>query len=459
MYSNEWLLAFQIQVAIAICSLIIARLWLDIPWGTALLAISFGNAIPVMEFPGFAAWLYLQDFMVLLLLGSLILSLSIRWTTMGGLTALTLLVWPGLATTLTVFLGIPEGYAWAAFLYRRFAMVVLVIALAGGSWNKVRASDFLDMWLLIWGGMCVFALFHYFGFVNLDFFRGLEKGLASIEEGAAAQRGFLGISRAGTGVLGSTAFAYCLALLLFDPQLGSRRTLLCMTTGTLSFVVVLFSGSRTGFIACMMAVAYLGFRSLQLVRNVRVGRILLGGAFAGILLTGVVARGLDVVRTRLQLREGFQSEGFHARTITQRSLLKVASTNPHVGLVGLGGGTSAHFRFLVGGLSHAHNDYLQFLWEGGFPGFVFFLAWLFMLFRAMQPKNGGYMHVLGIGGQAMMLAGLVMGMAEGHLAAFSTRMIAPSILVLITYCLIARDIKLASQVHSEPDLCVEEVSS
>lgn len=110
-------------------------------------------------------------------------------------------------------------------------------------------------------------------------------------------------------------------------------------------------------------------------------------------------------------------------------------------MLGIGGGTGAHFRFLVGGLSHSHNDYLQFMWEGGIPGFVLFIIWLFLLFHLMRPGRRGHIHVLGVAGQGMMLAGLVMGMTEGHLAAYSSRMITPSLMVLVMYSLIIRELQ------------------
>jgi O-antigen ligase len=163
-----------------------------------------------------------------------------------------------------------------------------------------------------------------------------------------------------------------LPLAIVRAILDRRRTWVYTLIAAMLFASVVTAGSRAGAILCSAEIVFIPMLAFSrgLISGRSLARVLAGSILAGTLLTGVV--GWEVIWNRLQ-----EPNPYSLRAELLRSSLEMARDRPLMGF-GLGTWSSAypayaHFddgRFV----NQAHNDWAQWLAEGGIPFFLIMLA-------------------------------------------------------------------------------------
>ena len=316
----------------------------------------------------------------------------------------------------------------------------------------MKVRDLIDMFAILWIGKAIVGLMQYFGLINVDFVLTDVVGGESIVEGGKAQRGFLGLRRGTVGIFSSAILAYCVAQLLLGRRLGAVRVTLYTLAISLSAVVVLFSGSRTGAIACLSGVTYVSLVAFRYLRHVRAGRLVVFGTLGAAVAVYLVAPAATVVQERLEMRAGIGAS--HVRLEAQKKVFEHAVTHAEAGLLGMGR-DSGQFRLFLGTpLYHPHSEYLEILWTSGFTGLLLYLLLLHRVYFGMKPEQRGSPDALCIGVRGMFVAGLVSGLAVGNLLGVSMSLATYGTFVLFLYGLLyghckRRDVRLrAAQPHS-----------
>jgi hypothetical protein len=427
-FTQQWYLALLGQGCIALAALFVAVTVLRIPARTALLGALFLNSIPVTTAPGFRTELFIHD----LIMPILLLMVVIRFARMPrgifGIALVAIFLWPlvGVLLGLTYRAG---GYSWITFLYRRFGLLVFLLA-GAAAFRDLRVRDLFDTYVLVWIGMAVVGLAQYFGLINVDFVLTDIEG-ESIVESAAAQRGFLGLHRNTTGILSALMLAYCVTHLVLARRVGSARTIAYASAIPLTVGVLLFSGSRTGALASLAGVGYVCLAALPHVRQVRAGRVVVLGIIAAAAVLYVVTPALTTVRTRLDIQGG--AGALATRTEIQKKVLEYTVKHAEAGLAGMGFGTGPFRVHLGTSLSHAHSEYMQVLWCSGWPGLILYLLFVYRVFSGMKPRHGAEPDVSAIATRGMFVAGLVAGLTVGNLLVSAPYLYTYGMCMLLVY--------------------------
>jgi|GEM_PF-6718386 len=430
MYTHAWQNAVILQSLIAIGAVLIAVSVLRVRFGRALLAALLFNTLPVMKAPGFQSPVFVHD----LLLPILVIVLLLRFSRVShGLLALALMtvfLWPIIGVLVTVTQG-ATGHGYLTYLYRRLDLV-LFLAVGTTVVAPKMTNDVLDTFMIVWIGMAAVGLAQYFGVVDVDFVI-KDPGSAagdSILTDSAAQRGFMGLNRGAVGVWCSAVSAYCVAHLLLDRRPGSARVIIYTVATALTATVVLFSGSRTGAVACLAGVGYVAVVSLRHMRDLRTGRLMVFGTMAAAGAIYLIGPALSVVGKRLDVQSAQGS--LSSRLATQAKVIKYAFTHPEAALFGNGHDTFQFRTALNTRLTHPHSEYIETLWSAGLPGLALYLVLLITLYRGIRPSGVGP-DVLSIGSRGMFFAGCVAGLAVGNLTVTSPRLATYGITMVFVY--------------------------
>ncbi len=438
MGTPQWALALTFQIAIAVIGVVVAVLVLHVRFRTAVLAALLFNSIQIAEPPGFETSLFIHDFLLPFLLIYLLFHLSKTDNkfVLFAAFAIFLLYLPG--TLLGSWLNLGVKYGWVTFLYRRFGSLVFLLLGVTGILRGVRANEFLETCVVLWIGMATVGLMQFLGFVEVDYLVRDDTFLgATIMQSTAAQKGFLGLNRGAVGLWGATISTYCVAILVLDSNLGVRRFVIYTLAASLSYAVILFSGSRTGLLASVGALVFLGLRAMLMLKYVKAIRVVAFGILGISLLFFLVAPGAKVVLDRLEGVSTLQPGLVQDRVRTQLNTIRFVVTNPRAATMGMGGGAGhIQFKASVEGLSQPHNEYLQVLWESGILGLVFYLLLLWKLYFGMKPATPGYRSVLGIAVQSAFVAGMIAALAIGNFMITDARLATYGMVMLFIYGLV-----------------------
>lgn len=422
MFSSEWRLALECQAIIAVVAVITATRMLRIPFRTALLAGLLFNSIPITRVPGYATPLFVHDCVVPLVA---VLMLLGRPTRVGGifwLAAIALFLWPAIGALVGVASG-TQTSAWITFLYRRFGFWVFFGVGVGMIPRRLRAQDFLDTCMVIWIGTATLGMLQFLGLIDVDFLASDDalRGV-SIAESTAAQKGFMGLNRGAVGVWGSAVIAYCASRLMLASRLGFARSAVYTTAVTLTAVVVLFSGSRTGAVACAAAGGYVGLKVVSQLRRARLARLVLFGAVGAIAGQQLLAPGLTAVSQRVGTLKSFGTlQALQSRLEVQGDTIRQVLRDGRSALLGMGA-DMALFKRLVGKLSHPHSEYILALWQTGVPGLLLYLLFLALLFSRMHARSRDDPDGVYLAGETMLVAGMVAGLAVGNILTVAGRL-------------------------------------
>lgn len=420
MYSAEWKSAFLCQLIIIVTGLIVSRYSFGVPFKVAFWAAMLFNIMPIMVTPGFGRWLFLSDFLIPLL-GLLLLSRYVHFRVFM-IALLAIFLWPLICT----FLGVSIerfGYAWVMYLYRRLGCLVFLAAGASGVVRGITARHFFDACTVLWLGMVFAGLLQYLGVLSVDFRLegGMEAGV-SVAESITAQHGFMGFNRGAVGVCGATIATYCITVLFLEHQLGVQRFLLYSVTVALTYTVILFSGSRTGLVACLAGLGFVVLRCLLRLGQVRLARVIGFTLIALVVVVYFVAPTIAVVGGRVQnLLDESLDESSGGRVGLQVATIKYVLSGLRPAIVGMGGGAGMHFTRMFRA-AHSHSEYIDILWETGILGLLLYLLFLWKLYRSMRPVPGEPFDIMGLAGQTVLFAGMVCGLAIGNIMITSSRL-------------------------------------
>ncbi|MCH7720601.1 MAG: PAS domain S-box protein [Planctomycetes bacterium] len=261
------------------------------------------------------------------------------------------------------------------------------------------------------------------GLIDVDFLaRDDALRGATIAESTAAQRGFMGLNRGAVGVWGSAVIAYCASRLMLASRLGIARSVVYTMAVTLTAVVVLFSGSRTGTVACAAAGGYVGLKVVSQLRRARLARLILFGAVGAIAGQQLLAPGLTMVSQRVGTLKSFGTlQSLQSRLEVQGDTIRQVLRDGRSALLGMGA-DMALFKRLVGKLSHPHSEYILALWQTGVPGLLLYLLFLALLFSRMHARSRDDPDAIYLAGEAMLVAGMVAGLAVGNILTVAGRL-------------------------------------
>ncbi|MCK4624954.1 MAG: O-antigen ligase family protein [Phycisphaerae bacterium] len=438
MGTPQWASALIFQIGIAVIGVIVAVLVLRVRFHTAALAALLFNSITIAKPPGFETPLFIHDFLLPILLIYLLFRLSKTDNkfVLFAAFAIFLLHLPG--TVLGSWLNIGVKYGWVSFLYRRLGSLVFLLLGVTGILRRVRANEFLETCVVLWIGMAAVGLMQFLGFVEVNYLVRDDTFLgATIMQSTAAQKGFLGLNRGAVGLWGATISTYCVAILVLDSNLGVRRFVIYTLAASLSYAVILFSGSRTGLLASAGAIVFLGLRAMLMLKYVKAIRVVAFGILGISLLFFLVMPGARVVLGRLEGISTFQPELVQNRVRTQLNTIRFVVTNLRAATMGMGGGAGyIQFKASVGGLSQPHNEYLQILWESGIVGLVLYLFLLWKLYFGMKPATPGCRSVLGIAAQSAFVSGMIAALAVGNFMITDARLATYGMVMLFIYGLV-----------------------
>lgn len=459
MYTPELILALQCQAAVLALTVLIGTFVLRVPWQAAAWAGVLFNTLPVTSPPGYDSPLFVHDLLVPLLLVMTLVGGAWTRDRVLWLVVATAFVWPMTGSLVAVGLGEDTNH-WLAFGVRRVGFVIFFVVGLSGLLRSVRASEFLDCCVLAWVLMLVPALLQYFGIIDTDIHPIDEDQLRglSIWESAAAQRGFLGLNRGAVGVWGSAVASYCLVNFFLNQRPGRARWVLYNLGAVLSYVVILFSGTRTGLLAAVGGGLFIGVRLVAVRQQVRTPRIVAFGAVAA--LAGVYLLGPVVTR----IAERFSVESATLGTGQSRVGVQAETVNYVLGdlraaVLGMGPSVS-QFYDRVGYktedfLQHPHSEFVEVLWQGGFPGLLLYLGLLAAIYFGIATPRSSLFHRESLAGQAMLVAGMISGIAVGNIMITTSRLATFGLLMAFVYGRLIRD---ARQARADDLVEVSEVN-
>ena len=224
--------------------------------------------------------------------------------------------------------------------------------------------------------------------------------------------------------------AYCSTHLFLDRRLGGAKFTIYVLAAVLSAVVILFSGSRTGAVACAAGMGYVGLKALRLIRHARIGRITVFAAIGGGIALYFLVPALVTVSERMET--GIGGDSFQARVRSQTETVKYVLSHAQASLIGMGH-DPAKFHARVGLLSHTHSEYVQVLWNSGVPGLLLYLLFMYRLYVGLRSRAGPQPDVMGIAAQAMLFVGLVVGLTIGNLMITGDRLAAYGMMTMFVF--------------------------
>jgi len=459
-YTPELILALQCQIAVMVLTILVGTFVLRVPWQAAAWAALLFNSLPVTSPPGYESPLFIHDLIVpvlavITLLGSAWTRDRIIWMIVAAV-----LIWPMAASIVALGLGEDSSH-WLAFCVRRTGFVIFFVVGLSGLLRPVRASDFLDCCVLAWVLMLVPAMLQYFGWIDTDIHPIEEDQLRglSIWESAAAQRGFLGLNRGAVGVWGSAIASYCLVNFLLNQRPSRGRWILYNVGAVLSYVVILFSGTRTGLLAAAGSALFVAVKLFPLRKQLRTPRLV---AFGGVaVLAGIYL--LGPVLTRLAERFNMEAAAVgtgQSRVSVQIETIRYVGGDTRALLLGMGPSVSQFFD-RVGNktddlLQHPHSEFVEVLWQAGVPGLLLYLAVLAAIYFGIRTPRGSPFHHLSLAGQAMLVAGMISGIAVGNIMITTPRLAAFSLLMAFVYGRMIRDAREAREDRGRHDDDVDE---
>lgn len=410
----------QCLVVAAACA--IATRACRIPWQTVCLAALAFCWVPIGRVPGTAVDIQGCDLLGFAALGLLLTSRPARLTRLEWVALVAALLWPMLGVARGLLAGQTDLGAWAIFVGRRLTFVSVWLVGARALVPRLRTSDALDVVVLLWIGMTVVGCVQFAGLIDVDSFNArltdADVGLLSVSEGGGrGQRGFLGLNRGAVGVVGACVLSYSVAMLAFarSPTARARRWMY-IASSVLTPVALLGSGSRTGLLSALCAMCY-----LLLCRPARDGAMrlkVLRATVAALFAAGVVLQFVAAARAPGSSRFSRQSIEVgtsQTRFVVQQGTLRVGLADPITALIGYG--PSIHlFYELVGsryaGLDIPHNEYLEVFWQAGIPGLAAYLLLCYGIFARLRARRSGS-RALAVAGRAILVGGLVSGLAVG----------------------------------------------
>lgn len=421
MNTAEWVLALELHVLIGIAGTIFATVFLRIPLRTVLFAGLLCNSIPLARPPGFQTPMYACDMLVPFLAIVALMRFGRVKSRLALVATVTLLAWPVFSTFLNVLLGI-DYFTWVTFLYRRFGCLAFFLVGASAAHSEDKTREFLDACAVFWLGLTAAGIGQYMGLFSVDFVADAGSRNLVITESFKAQRGFMGLVRGSVGIWGATFATFCVSQMFLSQRPGILRLTLYGATVAMTYTVVLFSGSRTGALACLAGLGFICFHVALRIKRVALVRILVFALAAGGLLAYLLSPALHVIGERFRQAQSVGVVSAAAgRFETQLEAIRILTQDPRAGAIGLGGGLT-NFKFLVGGLSHPHNEIIQVAWETGLPGAVIYGVFLILIFVGVRTRNHESVDALGIAGQGFLIAGTVCGLSVGYIMITSTRL-------------------------------------
>lgn len=466
MYTPELILALQCQAAVMALTVLIGVFVLRVPWQAAAWAALLFNSLPVTSPPGYESPLFIHDLMVpllavLTLIGGAWTRDRLIWMVVGAA-----LIWPMTAAIVALGLG-EDSTHWLAFCVRRAGFVLFFVLGLSRMARSVRVTDFLDCCVLAWVLMLVPAMLQYFGWIDTDIHPIEEDELRglSIWESAAAQRGFLGLNRGAVGVWGSAIASYCLVNFLLNQRPSRGRWILYNVGAVLSYVVILFSGTRTGLLAAAGSAIFVGFKLITVRKQVRTPRLVAFGTVA--VLAGVYL--LGPVLTRLTERFSVEAAAVgtgQSRVSVQMETVRYVFDDTRAALLGMGPSVSQFFD-RVGNktedlLQHPHSEFVEVLWQAGVPGLMLYLGVLAAFYFGIATPRSSPFHHLSLAGQSMLVAGMISGIAVGNIMITTPRLASFGLLMAFVYGRMirgARDARARELMDAENDVPAGESES
>jgi hypothetical protein len=446
-YTPELILALQCQAAVIGLTMLIGTFVLRVPWQATVWAGLLFNSLPITAPPGYDTPIFIHDCLVPVL--AFITLIGCGWTKdrVIWLVVAAALVWPMTGSLAAFGLG-DDSNQWIAFAARRIGFVIFFVVGISGLLPTVRAGQFLDCCALAWILMLVPALLQYFGLIDTDIhpLEDVELRGASIWESAAAQRGFLGLNRGAVGVWGSAIASYCLVNFFLHQQPGRARWILYIVGTVFSYVVILFSGTRTGLLAAVGGALFVCVRLFFVRSQVRTRRIVAFGclaAVAGIYLLGpVVAQ----IAERFSVESAALGTG-QSRLGVQAQTLHYMMQDARASLIGMGP-SPIQFYDRVGqnaqdSLQHPHSEFVEVLWQSGVPGLLLYLTMLGAIFCGIAVPRALPFHLESLAGQSMLVAGMISGLAVGNIMITSPRLATFGLLMAFVYGRLIRDARTA----------------
>jgi hypothetical protein len=125
-------------------------------------------------------------------------------------------------------------------------------------------------------------------------------------------------------------------------------------------------------------------------------------------------------------------------------------------MIGMGP-SEAQFYELVGQqtedlLNHPHSEFVEILWQGGFPGLILYLCMLVAIYKGVRPPPHSAGYLTGIATQGVLVAGMISGLAVGNIFITSPRLATFGLAMAFAYGRMIRDVRLAA----EPEVAPEE---
>ena len=429
MFTAQWYAAAASQFGIAVLACIVATWCLRIPWRTAIMAALVFNSIPIMKAPGFETPFFVHDFLTPVLVVLVLSRLNGIPRGLLGLAVLAVFAWPVMGILHSIALGV-SGYKWVTFLYRRLASLSFLLA-GVCAFSRTNPRDVIDTYAVIWIGMAMVGMLQYFGLVDVDFMVTGVGASTSILEEAAAQRGFLGLNRGAVGSYGAVVIAFSVAHLMMSPRLGIGRTILYALGALISATVVLFAGSRTGLLACIVGVLYVGVAAARSRRHLRGSALMVLAVLGAAAVVYVLVSKTTVAGERLHVDAAHES--FESRLEVQRQVLAYVLADPAAAAIGMGYDTQQFQRYLNTIWTQAHSEYLQVLWGSGFVGLALYLLLLQRLFAGMGSAADPASGEITVAVRGAFIAGAVAGLAVGNVLVVSERMATFGMAMLLVY--------------------------
>jgi O-antigen ligase len=459
-YTPELILALQCQAAVIVLTVLVGIFVLRVPSQTAVWAGLLFNSLPVTSPSGYDTPIFIHDMLVPVLAFMTLLGRAWTKDRIIWLVAATALVWPMTGSLVAFSLG-EDGNQWIVFAARRIGFVFFFVVGLSGLLPKIRGGQFLDCCVLAWVLMLIPALLQYFGVIDTDIhpLEEVELRGVSIWESAAAQRGFLGMNRGAVGVWGSAIASYCLVNFFLNQQSGRARWLLYIVGAVFSYVVILFSGTRTGLLAAVGGALFVCVRLFVVRNQVRAPRILAFGSVA--VLAGIYLLGPAVARIaeRFSVESAALGTG-QSRIGVQAQTINYLVQDLRASVIGMGP-SATQFYDRVGQktedlLQHPHSEFLEVLWQGGFLGLLLYLAMLGGIYFGISVPRTSPFHRQSLAGHSMFVAGIISGLAVGNIMITTPRLATFGLFMAFVYGRLTRDARLARADSAQEEEFVEE---
>jgi O-antigen ligase len=298
------------------------------------------------------------------------------------------------------FSGTVRNQLYAIWQTVRYINYIVVFFLASRViYNPKRLT--ITMWVVFFGGVFValYGLAQYYGYISAYYMADMFKEAIVWEEIATR-----GIYRQVLGPL-SPNHAYCGTMLgtvlLFAWAMFSGRAILSKLVLLSGGAIILFAFSLTRARAPLYAFP------LAIMANI----LFLKGRFKSVflfslalLLFNFAMAMVPEIRERFFLREGFVGTSGAARLRTWGLILGWFARHPVAWFTGIGpGGWKAVIARDVG-FNAAHNNYIQFLVEGGVIGLAVFLIAIRMAIKHTYQVAKSPIPEISKWGQAMFTA-------------------------------------------------------